>query len=54
MKAKLAVEHGHAGGNLYAAVGSGCAGGQGNSAVHPDHIAGCEGVKAAPVFSANN
>jgi hypothetical protein len=43
MKAKLAVEHGHAGGNLYAAVGSGCAGGQGNSAVHPDHIGG-EGV----------
>jgi hypothetical protein len=46
MKAKLAVEHSHAGGNLYAAVGSGCAGGQGNSAVHPDRVAGCEGAIA--------
>jgi hypothetical protein len=40
-------EHGHAGGNLYAEVGSCCADGQGSAAVRPDHAAGGEGVLVA-------
>jgi len=45
--ARATMEHGHAGGNLHAAAGSGSAGSQrsGHSlAVRPDHVAGCEGV----------
>ena len=41
------MEHGHAGGNLYAAAGSGSAGSQKGDhslAVRPDQVAGCEGV----------
>jgi hypothetical protein len=45
------MEHGHAGGNLHASVGSGSTGGNGSGrhqlgvAVRPDHLAGCENMK---------
>src|SRR5262249_20391388 len=44
---RATMEHGHAGGNLHAAAGSGSAGSQRSGhplAVRPDHVTGCEGV----------